>query len=75
MPVRLACMEAAFRRESYAAAKEALQKRFEPDSKRKVYFVEFQAMRRKRDESWSDVADELRVLAEKALPKLDEKVN
>eukprot|EP00731_Ephydatia_muelleri_P038117 Em0659g1a len=31
------------------------------------------ARRRKRDESWSDFADELRVLAEKALPELDEK--
>ena len=60
-------------KESYTAAKEALQKRFEPDSKRKLYFVEFQARRRKRDESWSDFADELRVLAEKALPELDEK--
>ena len=38
-----------------------------------MYFVEFQARRRKRDESWSDFADELRVLAEKALPELDEK--
>ena len=60
-------------KQNYEAAKEALQKRFEPDSKRKLYFVEFQARRRKRDESWSDFADELRVLAEKALPELDEK--
>eukprot|EP00731_Ephydatia_muelleri_P018416 Em0011g456a len=60
-------------KQNYEAAKEALQKRFEPDSKRKLYFVEFQARRRKRDESWSDFADELRVLAEKALPELDQK--
>ena len=60
-------------KQNYEAAKEALQKRFEPDSKQKLYFVEFQARRRKRDESWSDFADELRVLVEKALPELDEK--
>ena len=60
-------------KDDYEAAKEALQKRFEPDSKRKLYFVEFQARIRKRDESWGDFADELRVLAEKALPELDDK--
>ena len=60
-------------KDDYEAAKEELQKRFEPESKRKLYFVEFQARRRKRDESWGDFADELRVLAEKALPELDDK--
>ena len=34
-------------RESYAAAKKVLQKWFEPESKRKLYFIEFQAMRHK----------------------------
>ena len=38
-----------------------------------MYFVEFQARRRKRDESWGDFTDELRVLAEMALPELDDK--
>ena len=60
-------------KQNYEAAKEALQKRFEPDSKRKLYFVEFQARRCKRNESWSDFTDELQILAVKALPELDDK--
>ena len=60
---------------SYAAAKEALQKRFEPESKRKLYLVEFQTRRRRPSEQWNDVdfGDELRVLADKAFPELDDK--
>ena len=56
----------------YEAAREALEKRFEPESKRSLYFVEFQARGRK-EETWSDFADELRVLAEKALPEIEDK--
>ena len=58
---------------SYAAAKEALQKRFEPESKRKLYLVEFQTRRRRPTEQWNDFGDELRVLADKAFPELDDK--
>ena len=58
---------------SYAAAKEALQKRFEPESKRKLYLVEFQTRRRRPSEQWNDFGDELRVLADKAFPELDDK--
>eukprot|EP00731_Ephydatia_muelleri_P007369 Em0003g1617a len=57
----------------YATAKEALEKRFEPESKRTLYFVEFQAKGRKKEETWSDFADELRVLADKALPDVEDK--
>mgnify|MGYP003417220492 CR=1 FL=1 len=57
----------------YETAREALEKRFEPESKRSLYFVEFQARRRKKEETWSDFADELRVLADKALPEIEDK--
>ena len=57
----------------YETAKEALEKRFEPESKRTLYFVEFQAKGRKKEETWSDFADELRVLADKALPDVEDK--
>ena len=55
----------------YEAAREALEKRFEPESKRSLYFVEFQARGRKKEETWSDFADELRVLVDKALPEIE----
>ena len=48
----------------YEAAREALEKRFEPENKRSLYFVEFQFRGRKKEETWSDFTDELRVLAD-----------
>ena len=58
----------------YEAAREALEKRFEPESKHSFYFVEFQARdARRRSPAWSDFADELRVLADKALPEIEDK--
>ena len=58
----------------YEAAREALEKRFEPESKHSLYFVEFQARGRKKEETWSDFADELRVLADKALPEIEKEL-
>ncbi len=60
-------------KESYTGLTEALRKRFEPDSKRELYAAEFQARRRRRDESWGDFADDLRRLSDKAFPDLEEK--
>ena len=57
----------------YEAAREALEKRFEPESKHSLYFAEFQSRGRKKEETWSDFADELRVLADKALPEMEDK--
>ena len=57
----------------YVAAKEALQKRFEPESERKLYLVEFQTRRRRPSEQWNNFGDELRVLADKAFLELDDK--
>ena len=59
-------------RGSYDTAKEALHKRFEPDSKRQLYAAEFHSRRRRRAEQWGDFADALRCLADKAFPTLGE---
>ena len=59
-------------RGSYDTAKEALHKRFEPDSKRQLYAAEFHSRRRRRAEQWGDFADALHCLADKAFPTLGE---
>eukprot|EP00731_Ephydatia_muelleri_P017388 Em0010g486a len=80
LPVRLTGKaQTAWRRlapeakQDFQAAKDALQKRFEPESKRQLYVVEFQTRKRRPDEQWSDFGDELRILADKAFPAIDEK--
>ncbi len=55
---------------TYEAAKAALRKHFEPDSKRDLYAAEFQTRRRRRGEPWENLADDLRVLADRAFPDL-----
>ena len=56
----------------YDTVKAALRKRFEPDSRRELYAVEFQTRRRNRGESWEELADTLRILADKAFPDLQD---
>ena len=80
LPVRLTGKaQTAWRRlvpevkQNFRAAKDALQKRFEPESKRQLYVVEFQTRKRRPDEHWNDFGDELRILADKAFPGIDEK--
>ena len=80
LPVRLTGKaQTAWRRlapeakQDFQAAKDALQKRFEPESKRQLYVVEFQTRKRRPDEQWSDFGDELHILADKAFPAIDEK--
>ena len=58
---------------NYNLAKEALRKRFEPDSCADLYAAEFQTRRKRQDETWGDLADNLRTLAERAFPELDER--
>ena len=53
-------------RDSYATLKEALKKRFEPESKKELYMAEFQARQKAGTEDWASFADDLRLLAEKA---------
>ena len=50
----------------------ALRRHFEPESKRDLYAAEFQTHGKKLNESWRDHADNLRSLADKAFPNLDE---
>ena len=58
---------------SYATLKRALKERFEPDSRKELYLSEFCARKRRPGEGWAEYADELRVLADKAFPELEDK--
>ena len=62
-------------RATYEGAKEALCNRFEPESKRELYSAQFQAKKRRPDEPWADFADNLRVLADRAFPELQEEAH
>lgn len=57
---------------SYTTAKDALKERFEPQSRKTRYQVEFQTRRKKKAETWADFADDLKCLADKAFPDLQE---
>ena len=53
--------------------KKSLKERFELESRRELYLSEFSTRKRKSGEGWAEYADELRVLADKAFPELEEK--
>ena len=53
-------------------AKAALRRRFEPESKRTLYAAEFQARCKLPSEDWATFADDLKNLADKTLPDLDD---
>ena len=57
-------------RDDYAALKEALQRHFEPASKKELYMAEFQVRRKRKDEDWASFGDNLWFLAEKSYPDL-----
>ena len=57
-------------RNDYATLKEALQKRFEPASKKELYMAEFQVRQKRNDEDWASFGDSLRFLVEKSYPDL-----
>ena len=59
-------------RSSYTAVRCALQERFEPGSRRTRYQAEFQTRRKKTSEGWADFAEDLKFLAEKGFPELQE---
>ncbi len=59
-------------REDYKQASRALKERFEPASRKCRYQAEFQTKRKKKTEGWADYAEELRSLANKAYPELNE---
>ena len=57
-------------RAAYAECKQALQERFEPDSKKELYLAEFQTRSKRATEGWAAFAEDLKVLANKAFPQL-----
>ena len=59
--------------EPYKRAREALQERFEPSTKKELYKIKIRSQMKKPTETWGDFADELCVLADKAYPELQEK--
>jgi len=54
----------------YKRSKEVLQKRFEPDSKKEIYMMEFQTRKKLKGEDWATFGEDVRILAEKAYPGL-----
>ena len=58
--------------QTYAAVKDALRERFEPESKRELYKVQFENRRKQKEESWADFGDDLMALVNKAFPRLQE---
>ena len=59
-------------RGSYAEAVKALRERFEPKSRQSRYEAEFQTRRKRKSEGWADFAEDLKLLADKAFPDLQE---
>ena len=57
---------------NYQRTMEALKERFEPGSKRELHVVEFHARRKGRTESWADFAEDIKTLADKAYPDLED---
>ena len=59
-------------RTDYKEAAKKLGERFEPKSRKTRYQAELQARRKRNSESWADLADDLRNLADKAYPELQD---
>lgn len=59
-------------RGNYERATKSLRERFEPESRRNRYEAEFQTRRKNITEAWADFAEDLRTLADKAYPELQE---
>ena len=52
----------------FAKATKALKERFEPASRKHQHEAQLQARRRKKGENWTDFAEDLKALVEKAYP-------
>jgi hypothetical protein len=57
---------------SFGAATTALKERLDPESHRELHIVEFQTRKKSRTESWADFGEDLRILADRAYPDLQE---
>ena len=49
-----------------------LKSRFDPESRQTHFQAEFQTRQKKASEGWADLADDLKSLADKAYPTLQE---
>ena len=59
-------------RADFALATAAMRARFEPESKKELYMAEMQTSTKKRKEDWAAFGEELKLLADKAYPDLQE---
>ena len=59
-------------RANYDACVQGLRERFKPKTKKELYSAEFQARTKQPAESWAAFAEDLKVLASKAFPKLQD---
>ena len=59
-------------RADFALATAAMRARFEPESKKELYMAEMQTRTKKRKEDWAAFGEELKLLADKAYPDLQE---
>ena len=59
-------------RDSYDEATEALKERFEPSSWKTRYQAELLVRRKKKAETWEDLAEDLRLLADKTFSDLED---
>lgn len=57
---------------SYDLAMKALKDRLEPATRKTRYQAELQTRHKKKTETWADLADDLRLLSDKAYPQLEE---
>lgn len=60
-------------RGDYKLAKSGLKERFEPESKCALYEAEFQSRRKQHNEDWASFGEDIKSLADRAFPDLDEK--
>ena len=59
-------------RDDFEATVRALKDRFEPESKKELYAAEFQARKKKKGEEWADFGEDIKLLADKAFPDLND---
>lgn len=58
---------------TFALATAALKERFEPATRKHRYQAELQVRKKRKGESWADFAEDLKSIADKAYPDLEEK--
>ena len=59
-------------RADYPTCIKGLRERFEPECKKELYLAEFQIRCKRKTESWGSFAEDLKILANKAFPALQD---